>query len=194
MSRRTDALVPRWRDHFAQHWPAALSALLLGCALLPLAPGPASGAAGTATVAQPVDEWPMQWQGQPLRPLALSEVERRFADRFPGRIARFAVAGTGELVLRDVARPTRMLHPAADCWRGIGWRVQAARLERDDSDALWRCFEAQRDGRRVRVCERIVGADGQSFTDASAWYWTAALGRSQGPWRAVTHVTALEAP
>lgn len=194
MSRLPDALVPRWRDRFAQHWPAALSALLLGCALLPLVLGPASGAAGTATVAQPVDEWPLQWQGQPLRPLALSEVERRFADRFPGRIARFAVAGTGELVLRDVARPTRMLHPAADCWRGIGWRVQAARLERDDSDALWRCFEAQRDGRRVRVCERIVGADGQSFTDASAWYWTAALGRSQGPWRAVTHVTALEAP
>lgn len=196
MSRPTSLQGARWRDRCAQHWPQALTALLLWCAMLPLALGPGAGAAttGAASTAQAADEWPLQWQGQPLRPLALSEVERRFADRFPGRMARFAVEGTGELVLRDVTRPTRMLHPATDCWRGIGWRVQAARLERDDDGALWRCFEARRDGRRVRVCERIVGADGQSFTDASAWYWTAALGRSQGPWRAVTHVTALEAP
>jgi hypothetical protein len=183
---------PRWRDAIAQHWPQALVALLLWCAMLPLALSPAAGAAAGA--AAPADEWPLQWQGQSLRPLALTEVERRFADRFPGRIARFDLGGSGELVLRDVNRPTRMLHPAADCWRGIGWQVQTARLERDEDAALWRCFEARRDGRRVRVCERIVGADGQSFTDASAWYWTAALGRSQGPWRAVTQVTALESP
>jgi hypothetical protein len=186
------ALRPRWRDAIAQHWPHAVTALLLWCAMLPLALSPSTGAA--AGVAAPADEWPLQWQGQSLRPLALTEVERRFADRFPGRIARFDLGGSGELVLRDVNRPTRMLHPAADCWRGIGWQVQAARLERDEDAALWRCFEARRDGRRVRVCERIVGADGQSFTDASAWYWTAALGRSQGPWRAVTQVTALESP
>jgi len=87
-----------------------------------------------------------------------------------------------------------MLHPAADCWRGIGWRVGAAQLLRDDRAAesvLWHCFEAAHDGRRVRVCERIVDAQGRAFTDTSAWFWAASLGQSVGPWQAVTLVQGL---
>jgi hypothetical protein len=186
----------RWIDRLAHHaaeqWPFALFALALWCAMLPLALGqrdaPTSAA---APVAASSGEWPAQWQGQSLQPLALSPVEERFARQFPGRIARFALADQSELVLREVTRPTRMLHPAADCWRGIGWRIEAARLERDGDAALWRCFEAVRDGERVRVCERIVDASGQAFTDTSAWFWAASLGKSQGPWQAVTHVEGL---
>lgn len=178
----------RLRDGAAEQWPLALLALVLWCAMLPLAltaPAPAQPAAAPST------EWPLEWRGQPLQPLASSAVERRFAARFPGRIARFALADRSELVLREVTRPTRMLHPAADCWRGIGWRVRSARLEQDDRTALWRCFEAERDGARVRVCERIVDAQGQAFTDTSAWFWSASLGRSQGPWQAITRVEGL---
>ena len=51
---------------------------------------------------------------------------------------------------------------------------------------LWRCFEAVRGAQRLRVCERIVDARGNGFTDTSAWYWAAALGQSQGPWQAIT--------
>ncbi len=80
-----------------------------------------------------------------------------------------------------------MLHPAADCYRALGYRIAQARLERDAQARLWRCFEAQKSrGQTLRVCERIVGADGLAFTDTSAWYWAAASGRSQGPWEAVT--------
>ena len=177
------------------HWPYALTALLLCCAMLPLAGNgraaspPATSAPGTSERPQ---EWPREWRGQALQPLARSAVEQRFAERFPGRIARFRVADGDELVLREVQRPTRMLHPAADCWRGIGWQVGTARLVRDDADrALWRCFEATRDGRRVRVCERIVDAQGLAFTDTSAWFWAASLGRSVGPWQALTRVQGL---
>ena len=176
------------------HWPHALTATLLWCAMLPLAGHGAAPAASTAATGQ-AQEWPREWRGQTLQPLARSAVEARFAERFPGRIARFRVEGSGdELVLRDVQRPTRMLHPAADCWRGIGWQVGAAQLVRDElvADALlWRCFEATHGGQRVRVCERIVDAQGRAYTDTSAWFWAASLGQSSGPWQAVTRVQGL---
>lgn len=131
-------------------------------------------------------EWPSQWDGVPLRPLALSEVEQRFADRFPGAIGRMT-DGTQTLVMREVKQPTRMLHPATDCYRALGYRIEQARLERDAQERLWRCFVARRHGaQKIRVCERIVDAQGTAFTDTSAWYWSAASGQSTGPWQAVT--------
>ncbi|MES2185233.1 MAG: hypothetical protein V4505_11850 [Pseudomonadota bacterium] len=142
---------------------------------------------GTAT--STAHEWPSSWEGTPLRPLALSPVERRFAEQFPGAIARLT-DGRQMLVLRHVTAPTRMLHPAADCYRALGWRIEQARLEQDAQQRRWRCFTAQRAGAApLRVCERIVDAQGSAFTDTSAWYWAAALGRSPGPWQAITTAT-----
>ena len=135
-------------------------------------------------------ELPTEWQGKPLRPLALSEVETRFAHRFPGTLSRMT-DGTQVLVLRHVVQPTRMLHPAADCYQGLGYRISAQQLELDGQQKLWRCFEAARGGQRLRVCERIVDAAGQGYTDASAWYWSAALGQSTGPWQAITTARPL---
>jgi hypothetical protein len=140
--------------------------------------------------ATPAGELPTEWQGRALRPLALGEVEQRFARRFPGSIARLT-DDRAVLVLRTVRQPTRMLHPAADCYRGLGWQVGAQQLQLDAGGAMWRCFEALHDGRRIRVCERIVDADGRGFTDASAWYWAAALGQSHGPWQAFTVASPL---
>ncbi len=171
-----------WR----RHWPAFAVLLLALAAALPLLSAPRA-----APLPRHV-EWPHEWDGRALRPLALSEVEQRFAARFPGAIARFS-DGERVLVLRRVSEPTRMLHPAADCFRGLGWRIQHTQLERDAQQRLWRCFEAEgRDGQRLRVCERIAADDGGSaFVDASSWFWAAALGRSKGPWQAVTVVEAM---
>jgi hypothetical protein len=130
---------------------------------------------------------------RPLRPIALSAVEKRFAARFAGAIGRFT-DGERTIVLRHVSAPTRMLHPAADCYRGSGHRIESIALEqRGEASArsTWRCFIAVSDGGRARVCEQIVDADGATFTDSSAWYWAAALGQSRGPWRAVTIASAL---
>ncbi|MET0349158.1 MAG: hypothetical protein ABW067_05170, partial [Rhizobacter sp.] len=96
------------------------AAVLVACALSPLA---RQSAPATATTASP--EWPMQWEGKGLRPLALSAVEQRFAARFPGHIARMT-DGELVLVLRAVKEPTRQLHPAADCFRGLGYTIRNA--------------------------------------------------------------------
>jgi hypothetical protein len=165
---------------------AVLALVLVVCALVPLA-RPDAAARDTS---QASPEWPRSWNGRALRPLASNAVERRFAAQFPGHIVRLT-DGEQVLVLRDVRQPTRMLHPAADCYRGLGYRIQQAQLERDAQERLWRCFVAERDGARVRVCERIVDAQGQDFVDASSWFWAAALGRSSGPWRALTRVEGL---
>jgi len=98
-------------------------------------------------------ELPTEWDGHPLRPLALSAVEQRFASQFPGQIARLT-DGEQVLVWREVQRPTRMLHSAADCYRGLGYRIDDAKLERDSQERLWRCFVATQAGQRLRVCER----------------------------------------
>jgi hypothetical protein len=137
-------------------------------------------------------EWPSEWEGVPLRPLALGEVEQRFADRFPGAIARMT-DGRQMFVMRRVDTPTRMLHPAVDCYRALGYTIARERLERDVHTRLWRCFTAERRGRqKLRICERIVDAEGITFTDTSAWYWAAVGGRSNGPWHAVTLARPIE--
>lgn len=170
----------------ADHWPRLLALTLIGCALWPLAGRGQAEALHTL----PAHEWPTQLDGEALRPLALTAVEQRFAQKFPGHIGRFE-ATHGTWVLRDVARPTRALHPAGDCFRGLGYRIAHTQLHSDADTRLWRCFIAERDGERLRVCERIVDAQGQGFVDASSWFWAAALGRSSGPWRALTRVEGL---
>lgn len=166
-----------------------LPACLLGTVAVHLMPAPASA----EPRALAATEWPLAWDGAPLRPLALGEVERRLAAQFPGTLARLT-DGHQVLVMRRVNQPTRMLHPATDCYRGLGYRIAGEQLERqtlEGREGVWRCFEATRDGIRQRVCERIEDAQGQSFTDTSAWYWAAVAGRSQGPWQAVTVATPL---
>jgi hypothetical protein len=141
------------------------------------------------TIGAPV-ELPSQWEGAPLHPLAMSDVEQRFARHFPGTVARMT-DGRQVLVLRNVNQPTRMLHPAADCYRGLGYRIHDERLEVRADRSRWRCFVAVRAGQQLRVCEHIADAKGQGFTDASSWYWAAVAGQSSGPWQAVTVATPL---
>lgn len=177
------SLTPPEHSHFLRHgWRLALLLSLGISALLPALQVPGGESPVNSRMQA---EWPLQLDGQPLQPLAMSAVEQRFAQRFPGRIGRFR-SGAGAITLRTADRPTRMLHPAADCYRGLGYLIRNARLERDGSARLWRCFVAWRDGKALRVCERIESVDGHSFADTSAWYWAAALGQSRGPWLAVT--------
>ena len=139
---------------------------------------------------QTATELPTHWQGSPLRPLALDEVELRFARHFPGTVSRMT-DGRQVLVLRTVMHPTRLLHPASDCYRGLGYRIQNEQLEVQADQKRWRCFLAQRGAKAVRVCERIEDAQGQGYTDTSSWYWAAITGQSHGPWQALTVATPL---
>lgn len=120
--------------------------------------------------------WPSHFEGRPIAELPLSEREARFADGFPGRIGRFT-DGSREIVLRWVSEETRMLHPAADCFRGLGYEIHALAPGR---------FEARRGDERLVVREWIHDGAGATWTDVSAWYWSAFFERSAGPWWSVT--------
>ena len=133
-------------------------------------------------------EWPTHFRGRPLTQLPLTPLEARFAARFPGAIARFT-DGHQIVIARTITAPTRLLHPAADCFRAAGYTITAPRASIDDQRVRWNCFEAGSGAQRVRVCERIEDDAGGAWTDASSWYWSAL--RSPGPWRAWTVVTPL---
>jgi len=159
----------------------------------------ASGAVGR-TPAAAVDprsvsfEWPTHFRGQPLTQLPPTDLEARFATRFPGAVARFS-NGEQLLILRHVRRPTRLLHPAGDCFRGAGYVVSGEHAAIDAQGLRWRCFVAARGDERLRVCERIGerldDAEEAGWTDVSAWFWQAQLRRTASAWWAVTVVTPL---
>lgn len=128
--------------------------------------------------------WPTHFEGRALRSLPLTEPEQRFERTFPGRIGRFT-DGSRELVIRWVTKPTRMLHPAADCFRGSGYAIEPRPLERHE-DSSWSAFDATKGTMRFRVRERITGANGDQWSDVSAWYWSASRSAVDGPWWATT--------
>lgn len=158
---------------------------LLVAGVMPLAAQFAPRPAAVSVDSPSAVEWPTHFRDQPLTPLPLSELEQRFANRFPGAVARFT-DGESVLVVRHVERPTRQLHPATDCFRALGYVIERPRPLMDDRGERWSCFPAARDGMRLRVCERIVDSEGREWTDASAWFWSAQYGG--GPWRALTVV------
>ena len=42
-----------------------------------------------------------------------------------------------------------LLHPATDCYRGLGYRIRNERLEVQADQARWCCFVADRSGRTI---------------------------------------------
>jgi len=127
--------------------------------------------------------WPNEFAGRALTALPMTELEQRFMSDFPGRIGRFT-DGEREIVIRWVTEGTRQLHPASDCFQGLGYSVKPLALLRDDNGSLWSSFAASRGNDRLRVYERIHSESGASWTDVSAWYWAAL--REDGPWWAIT--------
>ena len=132
------------------------------------------------------------WVPQNTAPkrLRLTALEQRFAKQFPGQIARFADR-QHTWIIRVIDKPTRMLHPAADCFRGLGYVVAPPRVRRDARGEQWRCFTATGKGKNLNVCERIFDSRDGRWTDASSWYWSALLlgeKHPAGPWWAITKV------
>ena len=124
-----------------------------------------------------------------MQRLRLSEVEKRFANQFPGSIGHF-FDGRREWVVRVVQRPTRM-HPAADCFRGLGYCVTTPHVRIEKDGESWRCFTADKPGKHLNVCERIFDQRGGRWTDTSSWYWSVLFkspGQGHGPWWAITRV------
>ncbi|MGH9835374.1 MAG: hypothetical protein ACRD9Y_20320 [Blastocatellia bacterium] len=133
--------------------------------------------------------WPATLEGRELKPLPLSSREERFVAGFPGRVGRFT-DGRREIIIRWVARETRALHPASDCFKGLGYSIRPLPPVTDESDKRWGVFQARMNDESLRVMERIYSdsenQNGQNWTDVSTWYWQALLGKTSGPWWALT--------
>ncbi len=131
-------------------------------------------------------DWPTHFNGLPLRQLELTSREEALAQGFPGQIGRFT-DGQREIIFRHITRPTRSLHPSADCLRASGYAIAFESLWRDSDGVAWMSFIAKRpDAPAMRIREHITDSRGGQWTDVSAWYWSATMGTSTGPWWMIT--------
>lgn len=136
--------------------------------------------------------WPSEFEGKALTQLPLTAQERVFQQDFPGRIARFS-DGEREIILRWINHSSRRLHPAGDCFKANGYQLQNQAVLQQGTER-WSRFYAMRGTTKLLVAERIYNATGQQWSDASAWYWDSQLGRTQGPWWAVTVASLAKTP
>jgi len=127
-----------------------------------------------------------------LYKLPSSDLEQRFSANFPGQIARFTDSES-VWVIRHTIKPTRMLHSALDCYRGLGYKVTNPRVLEDANHQHWRCFHASK-GQSLQVCERIFDNQGKQWTDVSAWYWESLIKHENKEWWAITKVTGIDNP
>jgi hypothetical protein len=125
--------------------------------------------------------WPGQYEGRTLTEMPLMQRELAFVRDFPGRVGRFS-DGRREVIIRWVGAPTRRLHSAADCLRGIGYAITPLPARRDAAGAAMGCFRATHGGDDITVCEVVRDEAGENWPDVSAWYWSAMLGESRAPW------------
>nr|WP_294170984.1 hypothetical protein [uncultured Sphingomonas sp.] len=133
--------------------------------------------------------WPSRHENRAIALLPPAPEDAWLARQFPGRIARFS-DGKRQIVLRWVAGPTRLLHPAVQCFRAAGYTIGEAPVRRLADGATMGCFRASKDGRAVLACERIFDAR-QSWPDVSSWYWHALLNRApEGYWAVLEVGTA----
>jgi hypothetical protein len=165
--------------------------LMLLCALRPVLM--AKPNAGHASQLQTEQNWAFaKWnvQNKSLYKLPASALEQQFSANFPGQIARFTDGNT-IWVIRHTLKPTRMLHSALDCYKGLGYKVTQPRVLEDNNQQRWRCFNASK-GQSLQVCERIFDNQNQHWTDVSAWYWESLMKHDNAQWWAITQVTPLE--
>lgn len=135
------------------------------------------------------------WMAAPL-PAGLTTIapgarEVRFAADFPGRIGVFT-DGTRTYIVRWVHTPTRKLHPAADCLRALGYAVKPMPVFAGADGSRWGVLSAKRGPDELRVRERIVDLTNHAWSDISAWFWSAALNQTSGPWWALTILEPAE--
>ena len=154
-----------------------------------IAPSFAHTAKATSTEHSEFPGFPEQFQA--MRQLELSSDESRFAQDFPGKIGKFEQAGK-QYVVRFITQPTRMLHPAADCFRASGFSIEPlARCIAPQADAT-ACFVAESNDQRLLVSESISDTQGQQWSDVSAWCWATQTGATHGPWWSITTISRAQ--
>jgi hypothetical protein len=160
---------------------ASILAVLLTAVAAAIAPLAGKNDRAASAAADGFPGWPTHYEGATLEELPLTPREAAFTRDFPGRVGRFS-DGHREIIIRWVNAPTRRLHPAADCFRGSGYSTTPLPSRRNANGAAMGCFRASLRGDAMTICEVIRDDRGETWPDASAWYWHALLGASPAPW------------
>ena len=126
-------------------------------------------------------DWPSQFEGHRLEEQALSAIETKVFAKFPGTVRRYQ-AGDAQLIMRRIHTATRLLHPGADCFRAMGYKIKNYRNFRDEQGRSWSQFDATLGTTRLKVRELITGPEGDYWTDPGQWYWHVLWQSDQGPW------------
>jgi hypothetical protein len=137
--------------------------------------------------------FPDHYQGQKLVPITKTAREKQFYRSFPGKMAKMT-DGKRQITYKWIARPTRKLHPASDCYRGMGYTIHPEPIRIDEHGQRWGTFTAVKGRLQIQVKEQISDLSNRQWTDVSSWYWSALLGRSQGPWRVITVSERIPTP
>lgn len=156
---------------------------LLACLVGIIAPF--GGQKMTITIKTDSVEFPTTIADRQLQELDLTEREKYFLEDFPGQVRRFT-DGRREIIIRFITQATRKLHPSADCFSAIGYRIKPLPLQIDEKGDRWSCFSASKDGETLKVCERIYTDSGDNWTDVSAWYWSALSDTNPNGYWAIT--------
>jgi exosortase/archaeosortase family protein len=164
-----------------------LVSLCLAAAVIPLIAHPTGST--VATEAPPI--WPTEINGEKLVAVDSLAEEKVFVHDFPGQMKRFT-DGTNSYFVRFVQRETRQLHPSSDCFRGLGFTIEPRSISVEPDGTRWGTFEASKANSRYLILERIYDSKGRSSSDVSEWYWLALLGKTHGPWFAVTIAQPLQ--
>jgi len=138
----------------------------------------------------PVD-WPVQFMGAELVSIPLTKSEQSFYAGFPGQAAHFQI-GTERLILRKVNQATRKLHPAQDCFKGIGYTVVETGLILDAYERVWSSFQACKGTVSLEVAELITDEAGNTWSDISAWYWAVLQKKTLRPWTSYVRIRNLD--
>lgn len=134
-------------------------------------------------------QWETQFEGRALTPLALTENEKKFVRNFDGDIAKFS-DGKRIITMKAINSLTRKVHPAADCFTSLGYKIE--HITEDKSDIGWHTFYAINDKETLKVKEMVRDEHGKTWKEISAWYWAGTLGATKGPWMSYTIVEKLE--
>jgi exosortase/archaeosortase family protein len=125
--------------------------------------------------------FPTVFEGKTLQELDLTEREEFFLNEFPGEIKRFS-DGNREIIIRHVTNATRKLHLSTDCFSAIGYSIKPLPIKIDENSQKWACFNANKGEESLNVCERIYTENGETWTDVSAWYWSAISNEDKDYW------------
>jgi exosortase len=132
--------------------------------------------------------WPTRFEGKEISQLPEDDTLREFGKDFPGKIGLFT-DGQETMCLRWITHETRQLHPASDCYKGLGYRTEFQPSTTDEAGNRWHQFSAARGEKHLHIRERIFDLQNNSWSDVSAWYWDAVWQKTRPPWWSVTVIS-----